>query len=89
MKACFSFLLVTGMISGLSRFMDLFILSGFSGAGGNGGALQTILLYIYQYSFEQPRYGLSSAGALILFIFVLFFTLINVKLSGMFREGDK
>ncbi|GHV43253.1 sugar ABC transporter permease [Spirochaetia bacterium] len=85
MKACFSFLLVTGMISGLSRFNDLFILSGYSGAGGNGGALQTILLYIYQYSFEQPRYGLSSAGALILFIFVLVFTLINVKLSGMFK----
>jgi ABC-type sugar transport system permease subunit len=89
MGACFSFLLVTGMISGLSRFTDLFILSGFSGAGGNGGALQTILLYIYQYSFEQPRYGLSSAGALILFVFVFFFTLINVKLSGMFKEGGK
>jgi ABC-type sugar transport system permease subunit len=89
MKACFSFLLVTGMIAGLSRFTDLFILSGFSGAGGNGGAFQTILLYIYQYSFEQPRYGLSSAGAIILFVLVLFFTLINVKLSGMFKGEGK
>lgn len=88
MKACFSFLLVTGMISGLSRFTDLYIVSGYSGAGGNGGALQTILLYIYQYSFEQPRYGLSCAGAIILFVFVLFFTLINVKWSGMFKEEE-
>jgi ABC-type sugar transport system permease subunit len=88
MKACFSFLLITGMISGLSRFTDLYILSGYSADGGNGGALQTILLYIYQYSFEQPRYGLSNAGAVILFIFVLFFTLLNVKLSGIFKEGD-
>ena len=86
MKMCFSFLLVTGMISGLSRFTDLFIISGYSGAGGSDGALQTILLYIYQYSFEQPRYGLSCAGAIILFVFVLFFTLINVKASGMFKE---
>jgi ABC-type sugar transport system permease subunit len=88
MKACFSFLLVTGMISGLSRFTDLYILGGYSADGGNGGVLQTILLYIYQYSFEQPRYGLSNAGAVILFLFVLFFTLINVKVSGMFKEGD-
>jgi ABC-type sugar transport system permease subunit len=86
MKGCFSFLFVTGMIAGLSRFTDLFILSGYSGAGGNGGAFQTILLYVYQYSFEQPRYGLSCAGAIILFVFVLFFTLINVKISGLFRE---
>lgn len=86
MKTCFSFLFVTGMISGLSRFTDLFIVSGYSGAGGNGNALQTILLYIYQYSFEQPRYGLSCAGAIILFVFVLLFTLLNVKLSGMFKE---
>jgi ABC-type sugar transport system permease subunit len=87
MKACFSFLLVTGMISGLSRFTDLYILSGYSAGGGTGGALQTILMYIYQYSFELPRYGISSAGALILFFFVLFFTLLNVKITGIFKEG--
>jgi ABC-type sugar transport system permease subunit len=89
MKTCFSFLLVTGMISGFSRFTDLYIMSGYSGAGGNGGVLQTILLFIYQFSFEQPRYGLSSAGAIILFIFVLFFTMINVKFSGLLKEGEK
>lgn len=86
MKACFSFLFVTGMISGLSRFTDLYIVSGYSGMGGSNNTLQTILLYIYQYSFEQPRYGLSSAGAIILFVFVLLFTLLNVKLSGMMKE---
>jgi len=85
MKACFSFLFVTGMISGLSRFTDLYILSGYSGTGGNGGTLQTILLYIYQFSFEEPRYGISSAGAIILFIFIFCFTLVNVKLSGLFK----
>jgi ABC-type sugar transport system permease subunit len=88
MRACFSFLLITGMISGLSRFTDLFILSGYSGDGGTSGVLQTILLYIYQYSFEQPQYGLSNAGAIILFVFVLFFTLLNIKLSGIFREEN-
>jgi ABC-type sugar transport system permease subunit len=89
MKACFSFLLVTGMISGLSRFTDLFILSGFSGDGGIEGSLQTILLYIYQFSFEQPRFGLSSAGAMILFVFVLFFTLLNSRFTGIFKGEDQ
>lgn len=88
MKQCFAFLFVTGMISGLSRFTDLFIIGGNSSSGAPGGALQTLLLYIYQYSFEVPQYGLSSAGAMILFGIVFVFTLFNVKMSGMFKEDD-
>ena len=79
-------LFVTGMISGLSRFTDLFVIGGNSSSGAPGGTLQTLLLYIYQYSFEVPQYGISSAGAMILFVIVLLFTLVNVKMSGMFRE---
>ena len=86
MKQCFAFLFVTGMISGLSRFTDLFVIGGNSSSGAPGGTLQTLLLYIYQYSFEVPQYGISSAGAMILFVIVLLFTLVNVKMSGMFRE---
>jgi multiple sugar transport system permease protein len=86
MKQCFAFLFVTSMISGLSRFTDLFVIGGNSSSGAPGGTLQTLLLYIYQYSFEVPQYGISSAGAMILFVIVLLFTLINVKMSGMFRE---
>ena len=88
MKSCFAFLFVTGMISGLARFTDLFILSGNACAGRPAGTLQTILMYIYQYSFEAPRYGLSSAGAMILFIIVLIMTVFNVKMSGFLKDGD-
>ena len=88
MKQCFAFLFVTGMISGLSRFTDLFIIGGNSSSGAPGGSLQTLLLYIYQYSFEVPQYGLSSAGAMILFGIVFVFTLFNVRMSGMFKEED-
>lgn len=88
MKQCFAFLFVTGMISGLSRFTDLFIIGGNSSSGAPGGSLQTLLLYIYQYSFEVPQYGLSSAGAMILFGIVFVFTLFNVRMSGMFKEDD-
>ncbi len=82
MKDCFTFLFVTGVINGLSRFTDLYILGGNSSAGIPSGSLQTILMYIYQYSFETPNFGLSSAGSMILFALVFVFTLANVKLTG-------
>lgn len=88
MKSCFAFLFVTGMINGLARFTDLFILGGNACAGRPNGTLQTILMYIYQYSFESPRYGLSSAGAVILFVIVLVMTIFNVRLSGFMKGGD-
>lgn len=86
MRGCFSFLLVTTMINGLSRFTDLFIIGGNSSAGVPGGVLQTILMYIYQFSFEVPNYGISSAGAMILFAMVFAFTMLNVKLTGFLDE---
>ncbi len=86
MTSCFSFLFVTGMIGGLARFTDLYIIGGNSASGKPGGTLQTILMFIFQYSFDSPQYGMSSAGAVMLFILTLAFTLINVKATGMFKE---
>lgn len=88
MKPCYAFLFVTGMINGLARFTDLYIIGGNASAGRPNGTLQTILMYIYQYSFESPRYGMSSAGAVILFVIVLVLTLFNVKMSGFMKGGD-
>ncbi|MBQ7184692.1 MAG: sugar ABC transporter permease [Clostridia bacterium] len=86
MRGCFSFLLITGVINGFSRFTDLYVLSGNSCAGRPNGTLQTLLMYIYQYSFESPQYGISSAGAVILFLIVLVLTIINTRLTGMLKE---
>lgn len=83
MKGTFSFLMITNIIASFSRFTDLFILSGNSAAGKPGYSLQTILMYIYQYSFESPNYGLSAAGAMILFVMVLIVTVINLKITGL------
>lgn len=81
MRNNFIFLFITGFISGFSRFTDLYILSGNSSSGKPAGSLQTILMYIYQYSFENPSYGLSCAGAVILFIIVFTVTSINLKVT--------
>lgn len=86
MKTCFSFLFVTSMINGFARFTDLYVISGNSAAGRPSGTLQTILMYTYQYGFESPAYGISSAGSVILIVVTLIFSVINVKLSGFFKE---
>ncbi len=88
MKSCFAFLLITSMIGGLSRFTDLFILGGNTPAGKPNGTLMTILMYIYQYSFETPQYGTSSAGAMVLFVIVMAFTVLNLKVSGFLKESE-
>jgi ABC-type sugar transport system permease subunit len=86
MKSCFSFLFITTMISGIARFTDLFIIGGNTATGRPGGSLQTLLMYIYQYSFEYPQYGIASAGAMILFVITFTVTLGNLKVTGFFKK---
>lgn len=88
MTPCFSFLLITNIISGLARFTDLFIIGNNSAAGRPGGSLQTLMMYIYQYSFEYPQYGLASAGALILFALTFVVTMFNLRATGMFKSDS-
>ncbi|WP_099205560.1 carbohydrate ABC transporter permease [Scatolibacter rhodanostii] len=89
MVPCFSFLLITNIIGGLARFTDLFILGGNTSAGRPGGTLQTILMFIYQFSFETPQYGIASAGAMILFAITLAITMVNLKLTGFFKKDER
>ena len=86
MKSCFAFLFISSMINGLARFTDLFIIGGNTSAGRPGGTLQTIMMYIYQFSFETPQYGIASAGAMILFVMTFVITLINLKMTGFFKK---
>lgn len=89
MRNCFTFLLVTGVINGLSRFTDLYIVGQNSAAGIPSGTLQTILMYIYQFSFDVPQFGLSSAGSIVLFLLVFVFTMINVKMTGFLNDEEE
>ena len=86
MKSCFALLFVTGMINGLARFTDIYILGGMDCYGGAGGTLQTILMYVFQFSFETPNYGVASAGSMVLFALVFVMTMINVKLTGFLKD---
>jgi ABC-type sugar transport system permease subunit len=88
MTQCFAFLFITSIINGLARFTDLFIIGGNTSSGRPGGTLQTILMYIYQYSFETPQYGIASAGAMILFVLTFAVTLVNLKMTGFFKKNQ-
>lgn len=88
MLPCFSFLFITNIIGGLARFTDLFILGGNTSAGRPGGTLQTILMFIYQFSFETPQYGIASAGAMILFVITFVITLVNLRITGFFKKEE-
>lgn len=85
MKSCFALLFVTGMINGLARFTDIYILGGMDCYGGAGGTLQTILMYVFQFSFETPNYGVASAGSMVLFALVFVMTMINPHIFDMLR----
>ena len=88
MTQCFAFLFITSIINGLARFTDLFIIGGNTSSGRPGGTLQTILMYIYQYRFETPQYGIASAGAMILFVLTFAVTLVNLKMTGFFKKNQ-
>ncbi|MGI6725529.1 MAG: carbohydrate ABC transporter permease [Christensenellales bacterium] len=86
MRGIFIFLFVTNTISGFSRFSDLYIICHNSASGGSRAALQSVLMYIYQYSFENPNYGLSSAGVMIVFLIILVVTLINMRTTKLLAK---
>lgn len=86
MKSCFVFLLVTGVIGGMARFTDLYIIGGNTTSGAPNGSLQTIMMYIYQFSFEKMEFGMASAGAMVLFLITLVFAVISARMSGFFKD---
>jgi ABC-type sugar transport system permease subunit len=71
------FLLLTGTIDAMSRFSDLYTLGGPGGAPGR--SLQTVVMYIYQVSFESSDFNLASAAAVLFFAIVLVLTIINFR----------
>lgn len=77
LRPTFVFLILTGSIEALSRFSDLYTLSG--PAGSPARSLQTIVMYMYQNAFESNNFNLSSATAVILFLIMLGVTVFNFR----------
>lgn len=70
------FVLVTGMISSLQVFTQIFNMT----EGGPGTASRTMVIHIYQTAFKYFEMGRASALAFVLFAVIMAVTLVQLKL---------
>jgi ABC-type sugar transport system permease subunit len=73
------FVLVTSVIGAFQAFDQIYVMT-------NGGPIyssETLVIYMYRYAFENFELGYACSVALVLFVIVLAFTVIEVR---MFRR---
>jgi len=77
---------IMAIIGAFQVFTQAYIMT----EGGPNYATLFYLLYLYRMAFENFRMGYASAMAWVLFVIILFFTLIQFRLSDrwVFYEGD-
>jgi multiple sugar transport system permease protein len=68
---------ITGTISYLQAFTQIFMMTD----GGPGTATYTMVFYLYNEAFTKYRFGYASALSAILFVVILIFSLIQMKLN--------
>ncbi|MBM7570329.1 carbohydrate ABC transporter permease [Aquibacillus albus] len=81
MAGTFAFLLITGWIGALQRFNEVYVLGGPNGSPAR--SIQTMGAFIYERGFTGFEFGVASAATYIMFIIILIFTFINLKVSKM------
>jgi multiple sugar transport system permease protein len=72
---------ITATISYLQAFTQIFMMTD----GGPGTATHTMVFYLYNEAFSKYRFGYASALSAILFVVILAFSLIQMKLN---RKAD-
>ncbi|MFK7694495.1 carbohydrate ABC transporter permease [Paenibacillus sp. HJGM_3] len=80
LRAIFVFIIVIGTIGSMKRFGDVWMIGG--NAGNPNGSLLTIVLYIYRNAFEAYQIGIGSAAAFLLFVIIMIFSLLNLRIFG-------
>ena len=73
---------IVSSISALKVFDELFVL-----AKGSPIAQQTAVPLLYRIAFEEGDYGLASALGLSIFLFILSFSLVNLRLTARSEEA--
>ncbi|WP_018931820.1 carbohydrate ABC transporter permease [Gracilibacillus lacisalsi] len=81
MSGTFAFLLITGWIGSLQRFNEVYVLGGPNGSPAR--SIQTMGAFIYERGFTGFEFGIASAATYIMFVIILIFTFINLKVSKM------
>jgi multiple sugar transport system permease protein len=65
-----------GTIGSLQRFTDIYVMSG--STGGPVDSTMVPVLYLFNNAFQFFKMGYASAWAWVLFVIVLFFTLLQL-----------
>lgn len=81
MGATFAFLLITGWIGALQRFNEVYVFGGPSGSPAR--SIQTMGALIYERGFTGFEFGVASATTYAMFVIILMFTFINLRISRM------
>jgi multiple sugar transport system permease protein len=82
--------LLLNLIAAFQAFDEFYnILGGGVGSSGNAILARPPLVYLYSVAFSQQDYGLGSAGAIILVILIIIFTLIQNRLLGGFGSAER
>ena len=76
--------LIVNMISASKVFSELFPL--FNGKPGAAYSLYTVVYYIYEVFYVKWRLGQASAAAIILFLIVLVFTMLQLFLQRKWKH---
>ena len=77
LRPVFVFVIITGLISGMRRFSEVYMFGGVTGSPAR--AIQTVVLYVYEYAFAGRFFGRAAAAAFVLFLIILLMTLINLR----------
>lgn len=79
-----TFLVTTMLIIGAFQVFDqAFVLT----KGGPGNATITLVYYIYNSGFKNLKMGYASSASFIVFLMILGFSLINIKISNSDEDG--
>ncbi|WP_112179045.1 MULTISPECIES: carbohydrate ABC transporter permease [Paraliobacillus] len=76
------FISIISIINAFKVFDEIFAL--FNGRPGPANSTLTVVYYVYQKFYEEWQFGLASAAAFVLFIFVFIFTLIQLIIGKKF-----
>jgi multiple sugar transport system permease protein len=85
------FNLIIGIIASFQVFTSAYLLTSGTATGGPQNSLLFTVLYIYRLGFEQFDMGAASALAWLLFLIILIFSLIQLRLSRawVYYEGGE
>jgi ABC-type sugar transport system permease subunit len=78
------FLFIMGWINGLQRFTDMYVLGGMFGSPSR--ALLGIVGFIYERGFGNYEFGIAAAASYALFVIILLFTAVNLKINKGFAK---